>query len=50
MVYKEPSMYDKLLMTLGSSSKSVATASKQRIETLILEGLAVIMGWIQIVL
>ncbi|CAL2225980.1 unnamed protein product [Prunus armeniaca] len=30
MVYKEPSMYDKLLMTLGSSSKSVAAAYKQR--------------------
>ncbi|BBG92814.1 hypothetical protein Prudu_000653, partial [Prunus dulcis] len=30
MVYEEPSMYDKLLMTLGSSSKSVAAAYKQR--------------------
>nr|XP_028947290.1 U3 small nucleolar RNA-associated protein 25-like isoform X2 [Malus domestica] len=30
MVYKEPSMYDKLLMTLGSSSKSVSAAYKMR--------------------
>ncbi|CAN6559090.1 unnamed protein product [Malus baccata var. baccata] len=29
-VYKEPSMYDKLLMTLGSSSKSVSAAYKLR--------------------
>ncbi|PRQ37230.1 putative digestive organ expansion factor, predicted [Rosa chinensis] len=30
IVYKEPSMYDKLLMALGSSSKAVAAAYKQR--------------------
>ncbi|XP_068331370.1 protein NUCLEOLAR FACTOR 1-like [Pyrus communis] len=30
MVYKEPSMCDKLLMTLGSSSKSVSAACKMR--------------------
>lgn len=29
-IYKEPSMYDSLLMTLGSASESLASAYKKR--------------------